>query len=244
MRQYMIYKLTFPNGKTYIGQTSNLTVRFYNYRAKTVKRQPYLYNCLVKYDWDDIIKEIVLTGLSKEEADNQEVKLIAIEKAKGLSVNIAQGGKSGVAKKIVQFDLEGNFIKIWDTPTEICKFLNKEATLGVTNYIGRIAKENKWANQIGNWLWLQEDLHNQGIKPKPSKRGRAIYRLDLKGNILEEYCSRNEAAIAMNTGYHNINGAIINETSHKGFLWEFKDTYNPDKNRERRRKGVNKKFQT
>jgi len=77
MKSYIIYKLTFPNGKVYIGQSTNLTKRFKQYEKKQTKRQPLLHNTIVKYDWKEVIKEIIFAGLSKEDADNQEIRLIA-----------------------------------------------------------------------------------------------------------------------------------------------------------------------
>ena len=66
MNNHVIYKLTFPNNKVYIGQTKskfNLRLNQYKHDAYNNKRK--FYNSLVcrairKYDWDNIKQEILL----------------------------------------------------------------------------------------------------------------------------------------------------------------------------------------
>lgn len=59
---YIIYKLTFPNGKIYIGQTINFNKRMHQYQwfatAEKAKKYP-VYNYLIskkirKYGWENI----------------------------------------------------------------------------------------------------------------------------------------------------------------------------------------------
>ena len=61
-----LYRLTFPNGKCYIGVTVNVDKRFrrHKYLARTsrgLKNIP-LYNAIRKYGWSNVHKEVLLTG--------------------------------------------------------------------------------------------------------------------------------------------------------------------------------------
>lgn len=48
----VIYKITSPSNKVYIGQTWNFKRRMSEYKALNIKRQVYLYNSFIKYGFD------------------------------------------------------------------------------------------------------------------------------------------------------------------------------------------------
>lgn len=60
-----LYRLTFPNGKYYIGVTVNVYKRFRRHRYNALnhrgKNTP-LYNAIRKYGWEVIRKEVLLAG--------------------------------------------------------------------------------------------------------------------------------------------------------------------------------------
>jgi group I intron endonuclease len=66
-----IYKITNPNGKIYIGQSTNIQKRFYRYKRLECKGQIKLYNSLKKYGWDahktEIIEECEVNDLLHRE---------------------------------------------------------------------------------------------------------------------------------------------------------------------------------
>jgi len=243
MKQYIIYKLIFPSGKIYIGQSTNLTRRFYQYENRLVKRQPLLYNLLCKYKWKEIIKEILFTGLTKEEADYHEIRLIAQEKSLNRSANLAEGGKSGLVKKIMQYDLDGNFIKEWDTLNEVCNFIGK-TSIGSQNYMRQICRDNSKLtkqNRYGGFLWLYKQLHNKGIKPYRGSQNREILQLNLKGEIIKRFSSFKDAAISTGIKEMTIRQGLKRNFAAGGYIWEYKDEYNSNKDYSRKRKGINKR---
>ena len=75
-RNYCVYLHSCPNGKVYIGITcQNPLSRWqcgHGYRF-----QKHFYHAIVKYGWDNIKHEILYDGLTKEEACQQEIELIA-----------------------------------------------------------------------------------------------------------------------------------------------------------------------
>ncbi len=71
---YVVYKHTCPNGKVYIGISSNYSRRCVpgNYRHNIRWT-----NAINKYGWDNIKHEILFENLTKEEACQKEIELIA-----------------------------------------------------------------------------------------------------------------------------------------------------------------------
>jgi group I intron endonuclease len=54
-----IYKITSPSGKIYIGQAVNIEKRKKNYSKLRCKKQPRLYNSLLKYGFSEHIFEVI-----------------------------------------------------------------------------------------------------------------------------------------------------------------------------------------
>ena len=86
-----IYKLTAPNGKSYVGQTGNLQHRFLQYKGMWCKDQPKLYNSLKKYKWDNFTKEI-LECIPDEFADEYERMYIKLFECCETGLNLDSGG--------------------------------------------------------------------------------------------------------------------------------------------------------
>lgn len=73
---YTVYKHTAPNGKVYIGITKKNPEQRWNY-GNGYRQNKHFYRAILKYDWKNIKHEIVETGLTKEQACNKEIELIA-----------------------------------------------------------------------------------------------------------------------------------------------------------------------
>lgn len=68
-----LYKLTFPNGKVYIGCTANIESRWGN-GGINYKGQP-VYDAIVEYGWNNVKKEVLLQLPPTIENDNKIKKL-------------------------------------------------------------------------------------------------------------------------------------------------------------------------
>lgn len=91
---YTVYKHTSPNGKCYIGITSNNPlIRWSN--GNGYSGQPYFFRAIMKYGWDNIKHEILFSDLSKEEACQKEIELIKFHKSNNpnYGYNISTGGE-------------------------------------------------------------------------------------------------------------------------------------------------------
>lgn len=94
MGEYVLYMhRNKTNGKRYIGITKDVARRWAG-QGSRYQKSPRFYNAIKKYGWDGFTHEIVLDGLTLEEANRYEIEYIARyqtqDRAKGY--NIAPGG--------------------------------------------------------------------------------------------------------------------------------------------------------
>ena len=89
-REYSVYCHTFPNGKKYIGISSDCENRWRN--GKGYETQPKMDRAIQKYGWENIKHDIVLSGLSKEQANELEKYLIAELNTIQNGYNVTIGG--------------------------------------------------------------------------------------------------------------------------------------------------------
>ena len=74
---YIVYMHTCPNGKKYIGITSQSPERRWQKgKGYAYGSNPYFYNAIEKYGWDNIEHTILFRNLTKEEAEQKEIELI------------------------------------------------------------------------------------------------------------------------------------------------------------------------
>lgn len=93
---YCVYKHTNKvNGKVYIGITKQDPKRRWQNGAGYART--YLGNAIAKYGWDGFTHEVLMTGLSKEEACAAEIRLIKEHNSNDTryGYNICEGGQTG-----------------------------------------------------------------------------------------------------------------------------------------------------
>jgi len=89
----IIYKITSPTNRIYIGQTKNKETRFSHYKKLNCKGQPLLYRSLLKYGWDNHKFEILKEGnYSKEILNVLEKHYISFYKSYIKGMNCTSGG--------------------------------------------------------------------------------------------------------------------------------------------------------
>ena len=95
--RYFIYKHTAPNGMNYIGMTcrSNPRLRWGRNGNKYCDNKRF-YNDIQKYGWDNFSHDILYNNLTKEEAEQKEIELIAYYKSNQQEYghNIKKGGNA------------------------------------------------------------------------------------------------------------------------------------------------------
>lgn len=93
-KKYLVYKHTAPNGKAYIGITSQRNPLRRWQHGVGYRTQEYFARAIAKYGWDAFTHEILFEGLSKEEAEAKEIQLISELKTndRDYGYNIENGG--------------------------------------------------------------------------------------------------------------------------------------------------------
>ena len=90
--RYVVYRHIFPNGKSYIGITSQYPF-WRRWRAGSgYSQQPKIYNAIKKYGWDNIRHEILAEGLSLSDANRVEQEMVAKFDSVENGYNISSGG--------------------------------------------------------------------------------------------------------------------------------------------------------
>lgn len=92
---YTVYMHVTPSKKIYIGITRQKPVKRW-LNGKGYQGQDYFYNAILKYGWDNIEHKILFTGLTKAEAEEKEIELIAQYKSnvRECGYNIQNGGSA------------------------------------------------------------------------------------------------------------------------------------------------------
>lgn len=93
MNDFVVYKHIFPNGKQYVGITSQKPNRRWR-NGEAYKYNRRMYNAIQKYGWEKIEHIILYSGLSREDACKKEIELICELKLKDerFGYNISDGG--------------------------------------------------------------------------------------------------------------------------------------------------------
>lgn len=101
MNNYIVYKHIFPNNKIYIGITCQKSYKRWKYGSGYIG-SPYIYKAIKKYGWNNIKHEILFSNLTKEEACQKEIELIAKYKSNNsqYGYNISSGGAGSNKHKL------------------------------------------------------------------------------------------------------------------------------------------------
>lgn len=88
---------TSPNNKKYIGITSQKPKRRWRKNGEGYKDHLYFWRAIQKYGWDNFKHDILYVDLTKEEAEQKEVELIAYYNSNDIDFgyNMSIGGESG-----------------------------------------------------------------------------------------------------------------------------------------------------
>lgn len=92
-KTYCIYKHISPSGKVYVGQTCRKVWVRWLHNGNGYKKNPVFWKAIQKYGWNNFTHEVLLEGLSKQEADYSEKYLIKWYKLYSLSYNCTDGGE-------------------------------------------------------------------------------------------------------------------------------------------------------
>lgn len=102
-KNYCVYEHIFPNGKKYIGISCDVEKRWRN--GKGYETQPKIARAINKYGWENVTHNIIIDGISKEQAEMLEKYLIAELKTIDKGYNTSTGGDCIVAYYLDDYTL-------------------------------------------------------------------------------------------------------------------------------------------
>ena len=183
MNSYTVYKHIAPNGKIYIGITvqTDLNRRWQNGSGYRTQRR--FYRAIQKYGWENIKHEVVISSLSKKEAEGIEIALIKEFKTTDpeYGYNIENGGNcigthSEETKKKISEAQIGCKNHAWGKPSPrkgtkasaetILK--NRLSHIGQTAWNkGKKLTEEKKKNMRGKTITEEQKKHLSELRSKP-----------------------------------------------------------------------------
>lgn len=226
------------NHKVYIGITSqNPEKRWGKNGNRYKKNQPVFYNAIQKYGWNNFRHIIFAENLSKDEAMNMEIRLIALYKSNchrhtnpEYGYNMTDGGEGAVGT-----------IRSEETKEKLSRIAKKQME---DPLMIELLRQKKLGLYNGNKNPHYGKKHSDDARKKISKAtktrlskpennprygtGRHVIQLSLDNEYLEEYISADEAQ--RKTGINRSSIRRCCDINHKqktagGFKWVYKDMY-------------------
>ena len=219
--KYIVYQTTNKeNGKLYIGvhKTENpdifdgyigngIYVGYSLNNPKTVYQ-----HALKKYGYSSFIRTTLKVFDNEDEAYNYEAQLVTLDFIRSdNNYNTKTGGIHGSwnYKKVYQFDLKGELIKVWDSVTDVIEYYDiadTRITSAITNKYNTL--ESYWS--FNESINVEEYRHNHLSE---------LYQYSFKGDLIKVY--KNIPDCAEQTGYSkaSLQDACFQKKKYKECYW-------------------------
>ena len=233
--EFYVYKHTCQNEKIYIGITKQQPIKRWGYNGYGYRKNTLFYRAIQKYGWSNIKHEILYENLSKEEAEQKEIELIAQYKSnqKKYGYNIENGRKcaSSIAeqtKKQISNKLKG-IVRNQEFKNKI-SCANKKRWIEKSNEEKEKEIERLKNLNIGRTPWnkgkkgLQK--HTEEWKKQASERMKKYNEKNMKKVLCVEtniiYNSLNEASRILNISQGNISMCLCGKRNIAGgYHWQY-----------------------
>ena len=216
IKNYCVYKQISPSNKIYIGITSRNPLKRWNNGTGYYKNK-YFSSAIKKYGWNNFKHEILFSGLTKEQAEQKEIELIAFYKStdRNFGYNILTGGN--ISQNIPRGKNHYNYGKHL---SEATKQKLSYATLHISNETRHkmsIAKLGKSTWNKG--LKFSEDVRKKMSENRPKK---AVLQFKKNGVFINKYKSITDAGKQTNICIQNIS-LVCKYKRHSagGFVWRY-----------------------
>lgn len=166
-----------------------------------------------------IITNKILTDYSKSHSPWNKGKnyKVILTNEQSLKKSISQKGKHG-GKPILQYDLDGNFIKEWASAYDVWK------NTGISFHGIFFALKNNGTFMSFSWKYKTHDLINikiEAVNPKRIK-SKKVAQIDRFGNIINTYLSPKEAQDKTGFNLKGISLSCYTEgKSFKNYFWKY-----------------------
>lgn len=178
-KTFCVYRHTCPNGKVYIGITSQNPLRRWN-NGNGYQRNPHFWRAIVAYGWNNIRHEILFSDLSKREAEQLEIKLIAehdsTNSKKGYNISTGGGCSTGAR---------------WNLTEEQKRHQSK-----AQKKLHAEGRGNVFRNQAGENNCFYGKKHTEEAKRKISEaQYNPVLQYSLNGEFVAEYANAYQASV-------------------------------------------------
>lgn len=218
-----IYKITnLINNKVYIGQSIQLKERWQQHL--TSKKKYIIYEAFKKYGIENFSFEVI-EYCSPDNLNEREKYWISyyhsfIGDPECHGYNMTLGGDSCghelLQKKVKQYDLNGNFIKEYNSLKEAAEQNNLD-----DSNIGACCHQKEHFHTIGGYQWKFSD-DDREITKYIDKQSKPVLQYDLQDNFIKEFESVRKAAQAVNRSSTNISSACKRKGTSGGYKWRYK----------------------
>lgn len=223
MRTYYIYKATNKiNGKSYIGQTVDYRRRLWQHRRCYEKEDCKFHDAIKEFGFDNFECEIIGTCTNKNEAEKLERKYIELYGSYRNGYNENKGGVGGHnARAVVCLDLDGNFIKRYDSAADAEKD-------GYDNVNVLLCCKNKLRSCKHHVFMFEDEYKTSGAKKYNPyvKEGRKVVQCDMAGKLIARFDSVKEAAEETGANRTTISDVLLNKKkSAAGFIFVYEENF-------------------
>jgi len=221
IKVYTVYKHTSPDGKIYIGITSQRPKQRWNC-GNGYKNNLYFTRAINKYGWDNFIHEILYDKLSEKEAKEIEIDLIANYRSneRKYGYNISSGGESKKGTKISEWQKKK--ISEASKGKNVSKETRKKLSIATSKtWANPEYKEKMRAMNVG----VNNPCYGKKLTDEEKKiRGaKGILQYSQDNIFINEYISLHEANKITNISRDSITKCckgIYKQAG--GFVWKYK----------------------
>lgn len=183
--------------KYYVGITSKMPEDRWGKHGKNYYGQIF-YRAIQKYGWDNIIHQVLETGLTLNEANAAEIYYIEQYNSIEHGYNITPGGyltSNACKKPIAQYSLNGELIQVFSSREQALKAINvhtKHQAIDTDEHTVRYGYQ--WRDILEN-----ESPPSQIAAYEDINRCKKINQYDIHGNFIKTWNTVKEASDYYNT---------------------------------------------
>lgn len=171
--EWIIYKHTNKiDGKSYVGQTKrDAQIRWQN--GNGYKNNPYFYNAIEKYGWNNFSHEIIEKGiLTQEVANDREIFWIAFYNSYEYGYNLTKGGSNGEHMGVPVLQIDMSTKQVVNTYPSIADASRETKT--DSSQISRCCYRKEKNISANGFYWCFEDEYNGNWEPSVNKNCHGI----------------------------------------------------------------------
>ena len=211
----------YEHDKYYVGITGRVPEKRWGlngngYNKKCLK----FHSAIHKYGWHNIKHEIIASNVTKHEAIDMEITLIAKLKSndKKYGYNISSGGTGGNNKpttKVNKYLLDGTYLNTYNSAAIGARDVNIDRT--------RISHACKFHKSAGGYMWRYATEYPpvKNILPYQRKNQKNVAQYDLNKNLIKVYNNVPHASTITGVPVSSIHRSCLYNKIGYGYMWKY-----------------------